>query len=155
MGCQLLAVDGMSLTLGIVHQELWCGFGRFHISGSPGHECCQTGIFFTNAQKVLQLALCLSHPNLAPVIHATPTSRLDCYNSFNVRLPLRLTLKLQLIQNAGQWVLAETPHREHIQTVLHELCWVPMEYQVRFKDSVLSFKALKGLEPLCLRNFYS
>lgn len=55
-----------------------------------------------HAQQLVPYLYC---PDLATVIH-----RLDLC----VGLPLRLTWKLQLVQNAAVWVFTEIPHREHI-----------------------------------------
>lgn len=50
---------------------------------------------------VLQLVSYLLRPNLATVIHAMVISRVDSCNSLSVGLPLRVTRKLQLIQNTA------------------------------------------------------
>lgn len=48
---------------------------------------------------------CQSHPDLATVIHATLTLRLNYHNSLYVDLTMRLTWKPQLVQNAADLVL--------------------------------------------------
>ena len=56
---------------------------------------------FCHLRQVKQLAPYLSQEDLATVIHATVTSRLDYCNSLYAGLPSNLTWKLQLIQNAA------------------------------------------------------
>ena len=90
------------------------------------------------------LAPYLSSDDLATVIHATVTSRLDYCNSFYAGLPSNLTRKLQLIQNAAALVLTNTPWKSHIQPTLQQLYWLPVEFQIKFKVLVLTFKAIHG-----------
>ena len=59
---------------------------------------------FYHLRQVKQLAPYLSQDNLATVIHATVTSRLDYCNSLYAGLPSNLTRKLQLSQNAAAQV---------------------------------------------------
>ncbi|XP_077781511.1 uncharacterized protein LOC144327186 [Podarcis muralis] len=107
---------------------------------------------FFHLRQAKQLAPYLSRPDLATVIHATVTSRLDYCNSLYVGLPLRLTQKLQQVQYAAARLLTGSLPRDHIHPVLYQLHWLPVEYRIRFKVLVLTFKALYGLGPLYLRD---
>ena len=73
--------------------------------------------FYHSCQAKL-LAPYLSSDDLATVIHATVTSRLDYCNSLYAGLPLNLTQKLQLVQNAAAWVLTKNPWKSHIRPIL-------------------------------------
>uniref|UniRef100_A0A670J1P8 Reverse transcriptase domain-containing protein n=1 Tax=Podarcis muralis TaxID=64176 RepID=A0A670J1P8_PODMU len=106
---------------------------------------------FFHLRQAKQLAPYLSRPDLATVIHATVTSRLDYCNSLYMGLPLRLTQKLQRVQNAAARLLMGSSLRDHIHPVLYQLHWLPVEYRIRFKVLVLTFKALYGLGPSYLR----
>lgn len=53
------------------------------------------------------------------------------------------------------WVLTGTSHREHIYLALHELQWLPVEYQIRFTALAVTFKALNGLWPVYLQDHFS
>ena len=79
---------------------------------------------FFHLRQARQLAPYLSTPDLATVIHATVTSRLDFCNSLYAGLPLNLLRKLQLVQNAAARVLTGTGWRAHITPVLSQLHWV-------------------------------
>uniref|UniRef100_A0A670I2H7 Reverse transcriptase domain-containing protein n=1 Tax=Podarcis muralis TaxID=64176 RepID=A0A670I2H7_PODMU len=107
---------------------------------------------FFHLRQAKQLAPYLSRPDLATVIHATVTSRLDYCNSLYVGLPLKLTQKLQRVQNAAARLLMGSSLRDHIHPVLYQLHWLPVEYRIRFKVLVLTFKALYGLGPSYLRD---
>lgn len=76
-------------------------------------------------------------------------------NLLYIGLPLRLSQKFQLIQNAAACVLTRTPHREHIQPDLCKLYWLLVEYRIRFKILVLNFKSLNSLGAMYLRDHLS
>ena len=63
---------------------------------------------FFHLRQACQLAPYLSAPDLAMVIHATVTSRLDFCNSLYAGLPLNLLRKLQSFQNEAARVLTGT-----------------------------------------------
>ena len=64
----------------------------------------------------------------------------------------RLTRKLQLVQNAAAQVLINTPWKSHIRPILQQLHWLPVEFRIRFKVLILTFKALSGPGPTYLRD---
>ena len=100
---------------------------------------------FFHLYQAWQLAPYLSTSDLATVIHATVTSRLDFCNSLYTELPLNLLRKLQLVQNAAAWVLTGTQWRAHITPVLAQLHWLQIGDRIRFKVLVLTFKAVRTL----------
>ncbi|XP_053224999.1 uncharacterized protein LOC128403884 [Podarcis raffonei] len=107
---------------------------------------------FFHLRRIKQLVPYLSRPDLATVIHAMVTSRLDYCNSLYAGLPLKLTQKLQWVQNAAARLLTGSVPWEHIHPVLFKLHWLPVEYRIRFKVLLLTFKALHGLGPSSLRD---
>lgn len=110
-------------------------------------------LVFYQLHKVRELAPFLSPSDLATVIHATVSSRVDYCNSLYAGLPLILIWKLQLVQKAVVWVLMGMPWTAYIQSVLRHLHWLLAENQLRFKVLVLTFKALRGLGPMYLWEF--
>ena len=64
---------------------------------------------FYHLRQVKQLAPYLSQDDLATVIHATVSSRLDYCNSLYAGLPSTLTWKLQLVQNRDVRFGSESP----------------------------------------------
>lgn len=91
----------------------------------------------------------LSHPSnvydLIIVISVMLTSRLYYCNSFYLGLLFRLIWTLQLVQNAAACLLMELLLKISIQPVLHQLHWLPIEYQICVTIMGLTFKALYGL----------
>ena len=97
---------------------------------------------FYHLRKAKLLAPYLTPDDLATVIHATVTSRLDYCNSLYAGLPLALTRKLQLVQNAAARILTRTPWKAHMRPILQQLHWLPIEFRIKFKVLVLTFKAI-------------
>lgn len=55
-------------------------------------------------------------------------------------------------QNAEACLLTGSSFWAHVQPVLHQLYWLQLEYQVRFKVVTLTFKALSDQGPTYLKD---
>lgn len=143
MGLCLPGLDG-ALDNNINYQEPGCDSGCLFVSGGPGHTYCQTGVLSVSPGHYL------SHSGMDTIIHVTVISKLDYYNSFYGRCPMRLIQKLHPIQNEAARVLMWSPCTAHIQSFLHELHWLP-----RIKIMTLIFKALNDQEPMYLSDCLS
>ena len=62
------------------------------------------------------------------------------------------TWKLQLVQNAAARVLTRNLWKAHMRSILQQLHWLPVEFRIRFKVLVLTFKAIRGPDPAYLRD---
>lgn len=96
---------------------------------------------FSNSHKCNEQAL-------LTLSHALLTSKLDYCNAFYMDLPLNITQKFQLAQNAVMWVVRCTPGRAHLMYMLHvcSLLLCPIQCVV--------FQALKSFMALALRSAY-
>ena len=81
------------------------------------------------------------------LIQSTVTSRLDYSNVLLHNLPKSLMHRLQLVQNTCARLVTRTRRRDHISPVLRELHWLPVEYRVKYKVLLYTYKALNGLAP--------
>lgn len=67
-----------------------------------------------------------------------------------------LASRLQETQKDTNLIIScETSLRPQIQLVVHQLHWLPVEYQIKFKVVVLPFKTLSRLQPTCLKDYLS
>lgn len=81
------------------------------------------------------------------LINSAVTSRLDYCNVLLHNLPKTLLGRLQLVQNNCARLITKTPRQDHITPVLIKLHWLPVEYRVKYKVLLYTFKALNGLAP--------
>lgn len=62
-----------------------------------------------------------------------------------IGLPLKSIWKLQLVQNAAMRVVSSARYITHLTSLLCELHWLVMGFQVQFKMLAVTFKALHDL----------
>uniref|UniRef100_A0A803SXZ5 Reverse transcriptase domain-containing protein n=1 Tax=Anolis carolinensis TaxID=28377 RepID=A0A803SXZ5_ANOCA len=110
---------------------------------------------FAQLKLVRQLCSYLGKPDLATVVHALVTSRLDYCNALYVGLPLKTVQKLQLVQWEAAKLITRVAYREHITPLLRQLHWLPISYQAQFKVLALAYKALNGSGPAYLSEHVS
>lgn len=91
---------------------------------------------------IARTASYLLHPDLVSAIYAMVISRLEYCSLLFVGLLLRLIQQLQLIQNVALRFFTGIFHRGYIKPALCKLNCIPVEYQIRFKILVLTFKGL-------------
>ena len=71
------------------------------------------------------------------------TSEIDTYNhALLFGAPKHELQKLQRVANAAARLLAHAKKFDHINPVLKQLHWLPIEKHVHFKIQVLTFKVL-------------
>uniref|UniRef100_A0A803TNY3 Reverse transcriptase domain-containing protein n=1 Tax=Anolis carolinensis TaxID=28377 RepID=A0A803TNY3_ANOCA len=110
------------------------------------------GRAFAHLKLVHQLRPYLEKSDLATVVHALVTSRLDYCNALYVGLPLKTARKLQLVQRSAARFLTGAGYREHTMPLLKQLHWLPINCRAQFKVQVLTYKALHSLGPTYLRD---
>ena len=84
---------------------------------------------------------------LTTLVHTLVISRVDHCNALYVGLPLRLTRKLQMVQNAAARLLSGVRKHQHISPTLAALHWLPVRSRVDFKVLMITYKALNSLGP--------
>lgn len=98
-------------------------------------------------RQIGELQPFLEKRDLAAVAHALITYRLDDCNVIYMGLPLKMTSKLELVQNVAACMLLDKPI---MQLLCYRNC---ISYQLPLGSNlVITDKALNGLDPGYLRN---
>jgi hypothetical protein len=63
--------------------------------------------------------------------------------------------KLQRVQNMAAKIITKTKKRDHVTPVLKSLHWLPVQYRVQFKILLLTFRCIRGIAPIYLRELLS
>ncbi len=114
------------------------------------HTVCISAYF--HLRNISRIQRYLTEPATQILVHSLVTTRLDYCNSLLYSMPRRTLAKLQHVQNAAVCLVARSSHRQHITPVLRQLHWLPVEYRVKFKILLLTFKALHGKAPSYIRD---
>lgn len=89
------------------------------------------------------------------LVHAAVLSKIDFCNSLYTFLPKIQTQKLQKVINASaRFILCITgkKRREHITPFLRQLHFLPIQYRIKFKICLLTYKCLKNTAPPYLKD---
>jgi len=68
-------------------------------------------------------------------------NRLDYCNSVLYSAPASSIQVLQRVQNNAVRIVLQAPRRSHVQPLLHELHWLPIQHRIEYKVAVLTFKS--------------
>ena len=102
-------------------------------------------ITYTNIRRISKY---LSKDCRQSLVHAYVTSRLDYCNSILYGLPKYQLSKLQRIQNMAATPIMDTMKFDHINPVLYNLHWLPVNYRIQFKILMITY--LSNL--ICIRS---
>lgn len=110
---------------------------------------------FYHLKNISRIRSFLSDADAERVIHSFITSRIDYCNSLYSGLPAKSVKRLQYVQNSAARVLTRTASYQHIQGVLYNLHWLPVQYRIDYKTLVLTYKAVQGLAPSYIADLVS
>ena len=83
--------------------------------------------------------------------NALVSSRLDYCNSLLHNITDQNMRKLQVVQNSLCRIVKRVSRFDHITEHRKALHWLPIEYRIKFKINLLTFKALSFGQPMYLR----
>ena len=90
---------------------------------------------------------------LAHTMASSIVSRLDYCNSLLVGMAQTNVIKLQRAQNSIARIITGTSRFDHIQSVLKELHWLPVDCRIEFKVAMLVYKIRQIGRPAYLSDF--
>jgi hypothetical protein len=98
-------------------------------------------------RNIAKIRIFLTPKSTEILVYAFISSKLDYCNSLLYGVPKFQLQKLQHVQNAAARLITQSCKYDHITSVLINLHWLPVEYRVKFKLLLLTFKALNELAP--------
>uniref|UniRef100_A0A6Q2XW77 Reverse transcriptase domain-containing protein n=1 Tax=Esox lucius TaxID=8010 RepID=A0A6Q2XW77_ESOLU len=110
---------------------------------------CKTSFF--HLRNIAKLRPTLTLPDAEKLVHAFISSRLDYCNSLLIGIPSKNIQPLQYVQNCAARILMGVRKHHHITPILKSLHWLPVQYRIEFKVSLLSHQCLYGTAPLYLK----
>ena len=81
-------------------------------------------------------------------------SRLDYCNSILYKTMKANITKLQCVQNSLARVVLQKPRRTHTDDLLEQLHWLPVSYHIEYKIALITYKALKFVQPHYLADLF-
>lgn len=82
------------------------------------------------------------------------TSQEDKCNMLYMRLPSKITQKLQLVQNVLMQAVMSIPCSPHITCLICELPWLPMDFHVQLKVTCISLHGMRLFRGPPLSSFF-
>ncbi len=79
-------------------------------------------------------------------------SKLDCNNALLYKISKFLQDKLQLVQNNAARLIVQKAKHESIKETRKKLHWLPIEFRIKYKINLLTFKCLQNLAPIYLQD---
>ena len=112
------------------------------------HVCrmCYVGL-----REISKIRPYLSDEATKPLVVALMLSKLDCNNALLYKISKFLQNKLQSVQNNAARVIAMKRKSDQIEHIRRELHWLPIEFRIKYKIMLLTFKCLNNLAPKYLR----
>ena len=147
---QLASLDNVSVASSSTVKNLGVVFDQDLSFAAHINQACRTAYF--HLRNIAKIRNILSKNDAEKLVHAFVTSRLDYCNALLAACPKSTIKSFQLVQNTAARILTGTRRTEHISPVLENLHWLPVEYRIKFKILLLTYKALNDMAPSYLQN---
>ena len=112
------------------------------------NTCKAAYYYITNVRRIRKY---LSNQATQTLVHALIIGRIDYCNSILYGLPAKQIAKLQRLQNSAARLIFKIPRFYHISPILCTLHWLPVEFRIHFKITIITFKAIHGQAPVYLQ----
>ena len=94
-----------------------------------------------------QIRWYLTDEATSTLVHSFITSKLDNLNALLYGLPDTKINKLQWIQNHAAKLVAQKKKHDYVTPILISLHWPPLQFRIRYKILLLTYKCLHGEAP--------
>ena len=111
------------------------------------HVDAKCTVAFCQLYSLRRIRKYLSQQATESLIHAFIFSHIDYCNGLLNGVSKHLINKLQRIQNMVARLVYKLPKFSHVTPLLIDLHWLPVEYHVRYKILLFTYKAIHQLAP--------
>ena len=126
-------------------RNLGCVMDQRMCMNAQINAICKSG--FYHLRNIRRIRRYLSKEVTEQLVHAFVTSRLDFCNALLTGIQQQHLRKLQHVQNAAARVVCELSQRTSTSGALKDLHWLPVTQRIKYKVSILTYRALQGLAP--------
>ena len=144
-GTVAISVDDQSITLSPTVTNLGVIFDSSLSFQAHIKNICRISYF--HLRNIARLKTSLSKDDLKTLVNALIFSRIDYANALLSGLPAETIRCLQVVMNSCARMLTGTRRSDHITPVLADLHWLPVEYRIKFKVLLLTYKAIHKKAP--------
>ena len=109
---------------------------------------------FHTLRNLAKIRFLLTKSQLKTIVNSLVVSCLDYCNCLFYGISSQLIHQLQLIQNACAKAITGKYKHDHLEDDLKNLHWLPIKRRIIFKIALLSYKAVNGLSPMYLQDFF-
>ena len=109
---------------------------------------------FCQLHSLRRIRKYLSHQATESLIHAFIFSHIDYCNGLLNGVSKHLINKLQRIQNMAAKLVYKLPKFSHVTPLLINLHWLPIEYRIRYKFLLFTFKAIHQSAPQYINDMF-
>jgi hypothetical protein len=113
-------------------------------------KTCKSAWF--NLYKISKIHRYLTADQAKSALHAYVTSRLDQNNSLLIGLPKNQIKKLSRVQHAAARLLVGAKKHDEIAPILKTLHWLPIQFRIKFKILLFTYKALNDQGPAYIKD---
>ena len=104
-------------------------------------------VCYSHLRQIAHIRPFLTKEATETLVNSSITSRLDFVNSLLYGIPNCHLKKLQNIQNSTAKLILRKRKFDHVTPLLKQLHWLPLEYRIKYKINLLTFKTLHGMAP--------
>lgn len=106
---------------------------------------------FLQIRKIGRIRSYITDDACKTLVNSLVISRLDYGNALLYGVNASILSKLQRVQNTAARLISRKRKHEHITPVLVSLHWLPVQYRIKYKILLYTFKALNNLAPVYLQ----